>query len=102
MTPGLLALAGQAFTFFSAIALVLMLAMGVDYAIFYAEDRGRADPIVMISVGLAMLTAFISFGLLGTSDVAAVRSFGLTMAVGLPIAYSLAPMGGIARMRGQE
>ena len=102
VTPGLLALAGQAFTFFSAIALVLMLAMGVDYAIFCAEDQGRADPIVLISVGLAMLTAFISFGLLGMSDVAAVRSFGLTMAVGLPIAYSLAPIGGIARRRGQE
>ena len=97
-TPALLALFGQPFTFFSAMALVLILSMGVDYAVFCAEDSGARDPAVLIAVALAMSTAFLSFGLLAMSATAAVKSFGLTMAIGLPFAYLLSPMGGEARI----
>jgi predicted exporter len=98
LTPACLALLGIPFTFFAAMALVLVLSMGVDYAVFCAEDNGRKDPFILFSVALAMGTALLSFGLLASSVIFAVKSFGLTMAIGLPLAYLLAPAAGNVRV----
>ncbi len=97
LTPPLLALAGLGFSFFGAMALVLVLSIGTDYAVFCAEDRQR-DPVTLVSVGLAMSTTLLSFGLLALSEVAAVRAFGATMLVGVVLAFVLAPSA--SRMRG--
>jgi predicted exporter len=91
LTPPLLALAGVGFSFFCAMALVLVLSIGTDYAVFCAEDRHR-DPVTLVSIALAMTTTLLSFGLLGLSDMAAVRAFGLTMLVGVFLAFLLAPL----------
>lgn len=91
LTPPLLALAGVGFSFFAAMALVLVLSIGTDYAVFCAED-GQRDPVTLVSVSLAMLTTLLSFGLLAASDAAAVRAFGATMLVGVALAFALAPM----------
>lgn len=91
LTPPLLALAGVGFSFFAAMALVLVLSIGTDYAVFCAEDRQR-DPVTLVSVSLAMLTTLLSFGLLALSQAAAVRAFGATMLVGVALAFLLAPM----------
>ena len=90
LTPLLLALAGVGFSFFGAMALVLVLSIGTDYAVFCAEDR-RRDPVTLVSVGLAMSTTLLSFGLLAVSEVAAVQAFGATMLVGVVLAFLLAP-----------
>ncbi len=90
LTPPLLALAGIGFSFFAAMALVLVLSIGTDYAVFCAEDRQR-DPVTLVSVSLAMLTTLLSFGLLAASDAAAVRAFGATMLVGVALTFVLAP-----------
>jgi predicted exporter len=90
LTPPLLALAGLGFSFFGAMALVLVLSIGTDYAVFCAEDRNR-DPVTLVSVSLAMLTTLLSFGLLAASEAAAVRAFGATMLVGVALAFLLAP-----------
>jgi predicted exporter len=89
-TPPLLALAGIGFSFFAAMALVLVLSIGTDYALFCAEDGSR-DPVTLVSVCLAMLTTLLSFGLLAGSGVAAVRAFGATMLAGVALAFVLAP-----------
>lgn len=99
LTPGLLALGGVPFTFFGAMALMLVLSMGIDYAIFCAEGRGQRNAVTLVSVVLAMLTTLLSFGLLAFSALAAVRSFGLTMAIGLPLAFLLAPLAASAGRR---
>jgi predicted exporter len=99
LAPAVLALAGLPFTFFTGMALVLVLSIGVDYAVFCAEEDGRRDPVTLAAVALAMSTAFLSFGLLAFSGVAGVRSFGAAMAVGIPIALVLAPFAGRARIR---
>jgi predicted exporter len=99
LTPGLLALAGVPFTFFGAMALMLVLSMGIDYAIFCAEGRGQRNAVTLVSVALAMLTTLLSFGLLAFSALAGVRSFGLTMAIGLPLAFLLAPLAASAERR---
>jgi predicted exporter len=94
LAPCLLALFGQPFGFFSAMALVLALSIGVDYAVFFAEDCERRDPVVLVGVLLATVTTLLSFGLLGLSDTAAVKSFGLTMLAAIPLAFLLAPLAG--------
>lgn len=91
LTPPLLALAGIGFSFFAAMALVLVLSIGTDYAVFCAED-GQRDPVTLVSVSLAMLTTLLSFGLLAASEAAAVRAFGATMLVGVALAFALAPV----------
>ncbi|MGE5517508.1 MAG: MMPL family transporter [Bacteroidota bacterium] len=91
LTPLLLALMGVEFSFFSAMALVLVLSTATDYAIFFAEDQDR-DPVTLFSVFLAMATTLLSFGLLVFSDLAAVRAFGATMLVGVSLAFLFAPM----------
>ncbi|MBI3446428.1 MAG: hypothetical protein HY055_13990 [Magnetospirillum sp.] len=90
LTPPLLALAGLGFSFFGAMALVLVLSIGTDYAVFCAED-GQRDPVTLVSVSLAMLTTLLSFGLLAASQAVAVRAFGATMLVGVALAFLLAP-----------
>lgn len=90
LTPPLLALAGIGFSFFGAMALVLVLSIGTDYAVFCAED-GQRDPVTLVSVSLAMITTLLSFGLLALSEAAAVRAFGATMLVGVALAFVLSP-----------
>jgi predicted exporter len=92
LTPGLRALLGSGFTFFDGIALVLILSVGVDYAVFLAETSRERRVVTMLAVGLAAVTALMSFGLLALSNVMAVQHFGATMLVGILLAALLAPM----------
>ena len=92
LTLGYRALNGGAFTFFDAMALVLVLSIGVDYAIFCAESFGERRPVTMLAVFKDVLTTLLSFGLLAFSSVTAVQSFGLTMLIGITLAFCLAPI----------
>ena len=92
LVPGLRALTGATFSFFDAIALVLILSIGVDYAVFLAETSDERRRVTMLAVLLAASTALMSFGLLALSEVHAVHSFGASMAAGILLACLLAPM----------
>lgn len=92
LAPGLLALAGHQFSFFDAMALILVLAIGVDYAIFCAETKGPRRSQTMLAVTLATLTSLLSFGLLAFSETYAVHTFGLTMMTGIFLVFLLAPL----------
>ncbi|NUB05973.1 hypothetical protein FW320_07265 [Azospirillum sp. Vi22] len=92
LAPAVVGLMGQDFTFFHAMALVLILSIGVDYAVFCAESGVEQQPVTMLAVWLATLTTLLSFGLLAFSAVPAVHSFGVTMLVGISIAFLFAPL----------
>jgi predicted exporter/predicted LPLAT superfamily acyltransferase len=92
LTPALRSLGGAAFTFFDAMALVLVLSVGVDYAVFCAETVGERRPVTMVAIAMAACTALMSFGLLALSNVAAVHAFGSTMSLGILLAFLLSPM----------
>jgi predicted exporter len=94
LTPALVALGGQPFTFFNAIALVLVLAISIDYAIFCKEAEVGHKSSTMLGISLATLTTILSFGLLALSSVYAVQAFGITLAVGISLAFLLSPLAG--------
>ncbi len=97
LTPALLALLGFAFTVFHAMALVLILSIGIDYAIFFAESEPAERPVALLGTVLATLTTQLAFGLLAFSSAPAVAGFGLTMLIGITAACLLAPLAGKAR-----
>jgi predicted exporter len=92
ITPFIRALLGSGFTFFDAIALLLVLSMGVDYAIFCAETDNKRKPATIIGVVMSALTAMLSFGLLAFSNMLAVHNFGATMLVGITLSLIFAPI----------
>jgi predicted exporter/predicted LPLAT superfamily acyltransferase len=92
LAPALRALGGGGFSFFDAMAQVLVLSIGVDYAVFLAETTAARQAVTLLAVALAALAALLSFGLLALSGVAAVHGFGLTMTLGIGAAFLLAPL----------
>ena len=90
--PPLVALAGVTFTFFNAMALVLVLSIGFDYAVFCRETEPSRRPVTMLGVWLAMLTTLLSFGLLVLSSTYAVHAFGATLLVGTILAFAFSPI----------
>jgi predicted exporter len=109
----------QPLTLFNILALMLVFGVGVNYAVFLREgclrlvrDRrashANADRIdsgatnedadsalgaVWVGVLLSAATTFLSFGLLACSAMPALRSFGLTLSIGIGVAVLLSPLG---------
>jgi predicted exporter len=96
LTPALRALGGAGFTFFDAMALVLVLSVGVDYAVFVAETTRERRNVTLLAVALAALTTLMSFGMLAWSEARAVHAFGATMLVGVTLVFLLVPLAAAA------
>ncbi|MFD4841008.1 MMPL family transporter [Achromobacter sp. NPDC058515] len=81
---------GQPLTLFSLFGLLLVSAIGVDYAIFmYERVAGAAASLVGILLGA--LTTLLSFGLLAVSHTPAIANFGLAVALGVAFSLLWAP-----------
>ncbi|WP_374382031.1 MMPL family transporter [Dongia sp.] len=102
LAPALIALTGEGLSFFHVMGLILVLAIGVDYATFCAEADRAHRPVTMLAVLLDMVTTLLSFGLLAFSSVFAVHAFGLTMLIGILVAFLLAPLAGNVNPRGAK
>jgi len=72
---------------FHVLSLLLVLGLGVDYAIILREGRNQQ---AVLAVFLSMTTTLISFGLLGFSSVPFVRSIGITVAFGVAFTFLIA------------
>lgn len=96
LTAALRSLAGAAFTFFDAMALVLVLSIGVDYAVFCAETTRERRGVTMLAVTMAAGTALLSFGLLAFSQSLAVHAFGASMSIGVLLSFLFAPLARLA------
>lgn len=81
---------GQPLTLFGLFGLLLVTAIGVDYAILMREHVGGAAVSLMGTL-LAAITTWLSFGLLMLSSTPAVSNFGLAVGLGLIFAFLLAP-----------
>jgi predicted exporter len=81
---------------FNWLALMLVLGVGANYAVFLREGCMRAPEelgAVWTGVLLSAATTLLSFGLLGLSAMPALKSFGATLALGILVSVLLAPIG---------
>lgn len=94
LTLAALGYLGQALTLFHWMALMLVLGVGANYAVFLHEGEPHTadQPGAMYaSVLLSALTALLSFGLLSLSSLPALRDFGLTLLLGIAFTALLVP-----------
>ena len=82
---------GNPVTLFNVMALILVLGIGVDYSIFLREGGEEETP-AFLGVLLAAAATLLSFGFLSFSTMPALRSFGITLVVGVFISLVLAPL----------
>lgn len=81
----------QLFSLFNLFALLLVLGIGIDDAIFFfiAENKRGSTS---LAVTLSALTTLLAFGLLAVSSTEIVHAFGFTVAVGILTALICAPL----------
>jgi len=84
---------GQPLTLFSLFGLLLVTAIGVDYAIIMRERVG-GEATSLLGTLMSALTTWLSFGLLAVSSTPAVSNFGLTITIGLAFSFLLSPWAG--------
>ncbi|KVO56607.1 MMPL family transporter [Burkholderia stagnalis] len=87
-------------TLFNWLALMLVLGVGANYAVFLREGCQRAAAnlgAVWSGALLSAATTLLSFGMLGVSAMPALRSFGTTLAMGIVFAVLFAPLAAPAR-----
>jgi predicted exporter len=92
-TLALFALFGVETNLLHVVSLLLVLGIGEDYAIFLVA--GAVDPAELkasaMSVVLCCLSGVLSFGLLGFSEIPALRTIGVTCGLGILLSLVLAP-----------
>lgn len=85
-----LALTSTALTVFHCLALLLVLGIGLDAAIFLKETH--ASSYTWLAVSLSSITTFLAFGLLSFSQTPVLHFFGQTVAVGIIAIWLTAPI----------
>ncbi|WP_087725296.1 MMPL family transporter [Pandoraea sp. PE-S2T-3] len=88
---------GLPLTLFAQMGLMLVLGVGVNYAIFLREGELRAgedERMAAIAVAgtlMSAATTLLSFGLLAFSGMPSLHAFGLTLTIGIALSLLLAP-----------
>jgi predicted exporter len=90
VTLGALGWLGEPVNIFVVVALILILGLGRDYAVFLREGGARRSP--ALAVSLSALTMLCSFGLLAISAIPALHVFGIATLVGILASYLSAPL----------
>jgi len=75
---------------FNVLALLLILALSIDYLIFYRKRQ--LAPMNVIAITLSALSSIFVFGLLVFSQTPAIFGFGLSVMIGLLSIYFTAPL----------
>lgn len=91
ITLGALGWLGEPMNVFVVVALILILGLGRDYAVFLREVGAR-ERSPALAVTLSAITTLFSFGLLSLSRIPALHAFGLATLIGILASYLLAPL----------
>ncbi|MFT6984726.1 MAG: putative exporter [Psychromonas sp.] len=84
---------GIPITIFNLLALILILGIGIDYTLFFAEQQEMLKAKnTLLAITLSALTTVLSFGLLALSETQAIHGFGITVLTGIIVAWLLAPL----------
>ena len=92
LTPLVVAGFGGSFTFFNAMALILVFVIGLDYALFCVEAPDEHQDISFFANGLSALSTILAFGLMSFSQLYAVHAFGVTILIGIALTFILSPL----------
>lgn len=89
---GIIGLWGMPFTLFHAMGLLMVLCIGIDYALFLywripSKNPGQGKDLHLLANSLAALTTILSFGLLALSSTTAVHSFGVSVFMGIVLCF---------------
>jgi predicted exporter len=90
---GALALAGVPLGILHLVGLLLVVAVGSNYVLFFdllAHDGGQADDDTLASLLLANLTTVLGFGLIASSSIPALSAIGWVVGPGALLALVLA------------
>ncbi|PTC03904.1 hypothetical protein C9980_16620 [Vibrio mediterranei] len=83
-------LSGGELNLFNLLALILIIGIGIDYTLFFAEQQRCQS--TLLAITLSAITTLLSFGLLSLSQTHAIHSFGITVLVGIFVAWLLSPL----------
>lgn len=97
----LVSVLSEALNIFHIFAIIMVVAIGIDYAVFFAEYSAKQQT-TMLAISLSAITTVLAFGLLALSNTAAISSFGLTMAIGIALAYFLSPLANMNTTVGKQ
>jgi predicted exporter len=86
-----LALAGERLTLLHLVGLLLIVAVGSNYALFFdrAEQQGGSEPQTLASLLIANCTTVIGFGVLAFSKLPILHAIGITVGPGAVLALLL-------------
>lgn len=82
---------GMDFNFFAIVGVILTLGIGIDYALFFREG-GRNNTTTTLAVILSATTTLISFGSLAFSGFTPVKTFGVSVLLGILCCFLLSPL----------
>lgn len=91
LTLASLGLVGSSLSLFHALALILVMGIGIDYSLFFAQAK-QQNLGVMMAVFMSACSTILAFGLLGLSQTNAIHFFGLTLFFGISFSFLLAPL----------
>lgn len=86
-----LSLSGEKLNVVHTVSLLLVLAVGIDYPIFFAEQKAQRQETMFVVI-LCAFTTTCSFGLMALSNIPILHSFGFILITGVLSALLLAPL----------
>ena len=84
-----LAFSGLQLNLFSQLALILVLGIGINYAIFFTNNK-EIEKVSLVAIATALLTILLTIGILIFSSVAAIQGFAIVLSTGIITAFLLA------------
>jgi predicted exporter len=87
-----LALLGERLTLLHLVGLLLIVAVGSNYALFFDDANAAGEPRTLASLVVANATTVIGFGVLATAKVPVLHAIGVTVGPGAVLALILSAM----------
>jgi predicted exporter len=86
------ALAGVAISFLHLVGLLLIVSIGVDYGIFYRENRSHNLPLTYQAMATSMLTSSLAFACLLLAETTVLKILAQVVATGVVLGFLLCPL----------
>ena len=83
---------GEAISFLHLVGFLLVIAICVDYGIFYQENRGGDISLTYQAMAASMLTSALAFGSLITAESTSLRILSGVVAFGVALGFILCPL----------